>query len=482
MYAAPILTEVAMEKVSRFVLIGGLAVISLGLLTCQGPALRPTSMLTVVPTPTSTHNLPVPPNSFIPASATTPSAPYVIPSQACQLADFPIAREMLWRLDRFAWSPTGDALAYLGPNEPDDSFMAHLMLVAVPPIGTSQLLVPSAVGDPTWSPNGSQIAFVAFRPDDQLGTIMVVNTNGSGLLDLLPGDAARTDPGTGYKAIEGWWDENHLIVTTNCGTGCRRPMILDFHKHTLEPILPSGQEGESYAYSPDHTSIVVTSGANPQIGVISQDEQEISWLSGHGSLDPTWASFWTFFADWSPDSSYILFLRQPSDGSAPPELWIWDKETRQVSALLSGVIAARWSPRGDQIAFVTLGQPHLGPDGGWQDVVAAPQGPNPLGVGLYQWPEGKIIAFLESGEVDFGYRYLMESLQSLAPVWSPDGRQLVYYDGIGQAWILSVDELSQYRVPTLGYPTDEARWSPDGKMLAIRVSDSLQIFTIPCSP
>lgn len=472
--------EVAMEKANRLVLIGGLAVISLGLLTCQGPALRPASMLTVEPT--STHNLPILPNSSIPASVTTPSAPYVIPSQACQSADLSIVGEMLWRLDRFAWSPTGDALAYLGSNEPDDSFMAPLMLIAAPPIGTSQLLVPSAVGDPTWSPNGSQIAFVAFRPDDQLGTIMVVNTDGTGLLDLLPGDAARTDPGTGYKAIEGWWDEDHLVVATNCGTGCRHPMVLNLRRHTLEPILPSDQEGSSYVWSPDHTSIVVTSGANPQIGVISQDEQEISWLSGHGSLDPTWASFWTFFADWSPDSSHILFLRQPSDGSAPPELWVWDKETRQVSALLSGVIAARWSPRGDQIAFVTLGQPHLGPDGEWQGVVATPQGPNPLGVGLYQWPEGKIIAFLESGEVDFGYRYLMESLQSLAPVWSPDGRQLVYYDGIGQVWILSVDELSQYRVPTLGYPMDEARWSPDGKSLAIRVSDSLQIFAIPCSP
>ena len=130
MYAAPLLTEVAMEKAYRLVLIGGLVVIGLGLLTCQGPALWPASMLTVEPT--STHNLPILLNSSIPASMTTPSAPHVIPSQACQLADLSMVGGMLWRLDRFAWSPTGDALAYLGPNEPDDSFMAPLKAMVLP--------------------------------------------------------------------------------------------------------------------------------------------------------------------------------------------------------------------------------------------------------------------------------------------------------------------------------------------------------------
>lgn len=479
MYAAPIFTEVAMEKVRHLLLISGLVVISLGLLTCQGPAPRSTSMLTVVPT--LTHSLPLLPSSSISASATVPSAPRVIPSQACRLADLPIANEMLWQLDRFAWSPTGDRLAYVGPAESADALTGSLMLVTAPHFNTPQPLAPSAVGDPTWSPDGSQIAFVAFRSDDQQGTIMVINTDGSGLLDLLPEDAARTDPGIGFKAIEGWWDETHLLVATNCGAGCRRPMMLDLQAHDLKPILPAGQEGSSYAWSPNRTFIAVTSGVNPQIGVISQGE-EIFWLSGHGAPDSTWTFFWTFFADWSPDSAHMLFIRQPSDGSAPPELWAWNTETRESSMLLLGVIAARWSPRGDRIAFVTLGQPRFGPDGKWQGVDAAPQGPNPIGIGLYRWPEGEIITFFEAGEVDFGYRYLVESSQSLAPVWSPDGRQLVYSDGRKQAWVLSVDEWSQYEVPTRGHPTDEARWSSDGKRLALRVSDSLQIFAIPCSP
>lgn len=252
----------------------------------------------------------------------------------------------------------------------------------------------------------------------------------------------------------------------------------------MEPIFPLSLQGVSYAWSPDRTAAVVTSGANHQIGVISEMGREISWLSGHGALDPAWTSFWTFFADWSPDSSRFLFLRQPDNASEPPELWVWNMRTGEGFSLLSGVIAARWSPRGDLIAFLTLGRPRFTSDGNWQGAVTAPQGPNPLGLGLYQYPEGKIIAFFEIGKVDLDHNFLVESIQSqsFAPLWSPDGKQLVYYDGMGRAWILLVDELSQYELLTQRSSTDEAKWSPDGGKLAITMSGRLRIFAIPCSP
>jgi len=457
-------------------------IIVLGLSACQGSVSLPSPSVTdepTVTTPLAGTISPIPSPHGIPS---TFASPLTIPPQTCLLADLPIISGTLWQLHRFAWSPTGDRLAYVGTAEPADALTGPLMLVAAPHFDTPQPLAPNAIGDPTWSPDGSQIAFVAFRSNDQLGTIMTATINeGPDLLDLLPGDMARTDPGTGYKAIDSWLDER-LVVMTNCGTGCRQPLVLDFKEGTMEPIFPLSPQGVNYAWSPDRTAIVVTSGANPQIGVMLDIDGEISWLSGHGALDPAWTSFRTFFADWSPDSSHFLFLRQPDNASEAPELWVWNIRAGEGSPLLSGVIAARWSPRGDQIAFLTLGQPDLPPNGNWQGVVAVPRGPNPLGVGLYQYPEGRIITFIEIGKVDLDYRFLVESLQSFAPLWSPDGRQLVYYDDMRRAWILSVDELSQYEVPTQRYPTDEARWSPDGRRLAITMADRLQIFAVPCSP
>jgi len=477
------LVEVVVVKPICFVLRAWLAiVIVLGLLACQGSISQPAPSLSgepTVTTPPAGTTTPTTPPHRIPSTFINP---HTIPPQACLLADLPIINGTLSQLHRFAWSPTGDGLAYVGPAEPADSLTGPLMLVAAPRFDTPQPLASSAAGDPTWSPDGSQIAFVAFRSNDQLSTIITITVNGGpDLRDLLPGDMARTDPGTGYKAIDGWLDER-LVVLTNCGTGCRRPWYLDFRKSTMEPIFPLSLQGISYAWSPDRTAVVVTSGANHQIGVISDMGREISWLSGHGAPDPAWTPFWTFFADWSPDSSRFLFLRQPDNASEPPELWVWNIRTGEGSPLLSGVIAARWSPRGDSIAFLTLGQPRLTPDGNWQGVVTTPQGPNPLGLGLYQYPEGKIITLFEIGKVDLDYNFLVESIQSFAPLWSPDGRQLVYYDGMGRAWILLVDELSQYELLTRRSSTDEAKWSPDGRKLAIATSGRLRIFAIPCSP
>lgn len=456
-----------------------------GLSACKQtvtPSANPTTMptATVPPTPLATTTLLSLSSSEVTAGAPTPLA---ISTQDCLLTEIPLLNERLWLLKSFAWSPREDRLAYIGPNsdKADISLTGTLMLI-VPHSDTPQILASNAIGDPTWSPDGSQIAFVAFRPSDQLGTIMIVNADGSNLTDTLPENTARTDPGAGYKAIEGWWDGDQIVVSTNCGAGCRRLMLLDLRRQALEPILPSGQEGNNYVWSPDRASIVVTNGANPQIGVISQNEEEVSWLSGHGSLDITQASSWTFFADWSPDSSHLLFLHQPNDGSRLPELWVWNRETQVMSALLTNVIAARWSPQGDQIAFLALGQPQLASTRSFKGTVSDHEGSNALVVGLYQYLEGGVTTLGEVGSVDVGINSIEELTQSPVLVWSPDGELLAYFDAVGHARLFPKNEFSQYEIPTRGYLPDAVSWSSDGKKLAVQASEYLQIFAVPCLP
>jgi len=153
-------------------------IIVLGLSACQGSVSLPSPSVTdepTVTTPLAGTISPIPSPHGIPS---TFASTHTVPPQACLLADLPITSGTLWHLHRFAWSPTGDRLAYVGPAEPADSPTGPLMLVAAPRFDTPQPLAPSAVGDPTWSPDGSQIAFVAFRSDDQLGTIITVNVEG----------------------------------------------------------------------------------------------------------------------------------------------------------------------------------------------------------------------------------------------------------------------------------------------------------------
>ncbi len=396
------------------------------------------------------------------------------PAETAPVAELPLLEDFAGRTKRFAWSPTGEALAYVAPDEAHEG---ALWLVTAPDFGSPQLLARPALSDPTWTPDGTQIAFVTRRLEDALGTVMLINADGTGTRDLFPGEEARTDPGAGFKAIEGWWDPEHLVVATHCGSGCRRPLTLDLAQQTWEVLFAPGQEGSSYAWSPDRSALVVTAGFNPQIGILPHLEDEISWLSGHGALDPDWATFWTFFADWSPDGTHVLFLHQPAESTEPPELWLWDVAGAEASFHLPGVVAAQWAPDGEQIAFLAWGVPDIAPEGRWSEVSVDPQGPNPLGVGLYHPATGEVVTFFAVGEVTLDSGNLASSPPTLA--WSPEGSRLLYGDGTGRTWILAGNGGAPYELPAQGQPPGRGvRWSPDGRWLALPDGPVLRIYAL----
>ncbi|HRU94612.1 MAG TPA: hypothetical protein P5195_05210, partial [Anaerolineae bacterium] len=70
----------------------------------------------------------------------------------------------------------------------------------------------------------------------------------------------------------------------------------------------------------------------------------------------------------------------------------------------------------------------------------------------------------------------------LTLAWSPDGSQLVYGDGTGQTGVLAADGVSYYALPAQARPPSRnARWSPDGRWLALPDGSRLRIYAIPCA-
>ena len=359
------------------------------------------------------------------------------------------------------------------------------MLAEAPQFDKPRRLASNVIGDLFWSPDDSRIAFVSARSDN-LETVMTVASDGSCLHDWFPGELAQTDAGKGSKAMIGWADESSLWVMTNCGAGCRRLWQLHLEDGALREINFFNESnrviwGSDYIWSPDHDQVVFISGGDIQIGLTGAAGQEVKWLSGAygGQIQ-------TVFADWSPDGSALLYLRQSLDEadmpSEPPELWVWDVANERGTQLLPGTIAASWSPAEDLIAFLSLGNIRYTADGKWQGTTATLEGPNLLGVGLYRRREGRVIVFAPIGEIDIGCRWLGQLQQQLLrPTWSPDGERLAYRDSAGKAWVLSATELTQYDLDTGGDPVTGIRWSPDGRVLAASTLGRLWVFAVPCS-
>ncbi len=147
-----------------------------------------------------------------------------IAAQACLLSDFSAMQSDKAQGDLTAWQPGADALAYMAPSQRSSWYIGEVTLASGKDFATRITLAPNvqASGDLTWSPSGKTLAFLAFRPNENVYTVMTVQADGSGLTDLFPTDLARTDARTSQKAIIGWKGENILQVLSSCGEECRQ--------------------------------------------------------------------------------------------------------------------------------------------------------------------------------------------------------------------------------------------------------------------
>jgi Tol biopolymer transport system component len=384
-----------------------------------------------------------------------------------------------------AWSPDGHTLAYVSTTDHSAETQAEMRFTPGRPFNTLEIQASGEVNNLAWSPEGSRLALSVIRGEDQLFTILVAGADGSNIRDLMPGEAAQTGTGVATKRIHSWWDDSRLLILAHCGTGCSRPFLLNLLDRKQTPFFELGREGEylgaDYMWSPDKKWVVVLSGASPQLGIAPGEGGEITWLSGRGAVNPDWEGFFTFSPSWAPDSSRFAFLRQPSDTSGPPELWVWEVQSDHAIHLLDGVASAVWSPLSeDGITVLTLGEPNLAPDGSWQGVSALPDGPNALRMGVYSINSKKMVAFEDLGETALGYRQPDGfSTQLLPPLWSPDSWRIAYRDAHNSPLVLSIG-YGRANLETDGELVTGFEWSPDGAMLAVKTENNVWVYSLPC--
>jgi len=246
----------------------------------------------------------------------------VIPAQACPVVTLPALRADTPQDGFMAWKPASDGLAYVAARSDQEWYVGDLAVASGKDFSTSATLTKDiqVAGDMLWSPDGTTIAFAAYRQEDAVYTVMVAGENRAAV-DLFPGQAAHTDAFASPKQVLQWVSPTLLSVDVTCGMDCEQ--LLDVNV-TDGVISKSGD--------PVRKGAVVPAAA-----------------ATAGRALPTGEPFPPMSSQvWSPDGSQIAFL---DDQGNPWLLSVKDFTQYPLNVNNGNVMEMAWSPDGKLLAI-----------------------------------------------------------------------------------------------------------------------------------
>lgn len=187
------------------------------------------------------------------------------------------------------WSPDGTHIAFVGYGGP-----SNIYVINADGSNETNLTNANEVDEfPAWSPDGTRIAFSAFSSSDSVDHVYVINTDGSHRIRLTNNEGA--DP---------TWspDGKHIafVSTDNSNGGI---YVIDSDGNNQQKLPDSSIHDSQPAWSPDGTRIAFTSygsNGNRDIYVMNADGTNRVSLT-NGSASETYPS-------WSPDGTHIAFV------------------------------------------------------------------------------------------------------------------------------------------------------------------------------
>ncbi|MEY2474746.1 MAG: TolB protein [Actinomycetota bacterium] len=384
-------------------------------------------------------------------------APFLYVMDADGSDQHQVGAEIAWTP---SWSPDGRLVYQEAPGG---------KLHVINADGTGLLTLTNGPGHdfhPSWSPDGSRIAFTSDRDGEH--QIYAVDADGS--------DQTRLTTTTGYATQPDWSpDGSRLAFSRGSGT---HTMHADGSGQVPLVAAPANSPGNGPKWSPDGTRFAVTAWVDAvgHIDVMRADGTRRSTVLTDAT-SPSWqpvtpATGRLVFH--SPASGRPALYTSNADGSDTQPLFAQPEDALEVYPA--------WSPDGSKVAFLsTRGNQELllwvaNADG----TDAREIGGDP---GLVQpaWsPDGTRLAY-SSGGYDPGYRIRLIGVDgtgdtevpgqtgaNIWPTWSPDGRRIAFASSDGESSGIHVmDADGSNHVPLTSGPDDDTPdWSPDGRLIA----------------
>ncbi len=318
------------------------------------------------------------------------------------------------------YSPVGGRLVFASSLE--GSTASDIYVINADGTGRARL-TRSGAEFPDWSPDGSRIAF-----NLQSGGIVVMNADGT------DHDTLTNQPGDGFAA----WSPDGARLAYSLQSG----QIGVIRPDGTGRIILTDEPGGSYRWSPDGTRIVYLD-RGLRINVIYADGTRHVMMPE--VPEPAWIS-------WSPDSRRLLF--EAGATGERDHIYIVNADgtgLERLTDLNQDDYNPAWSPDGSRIAFISS---------------RVPANPYQSYHVFTMSPIGDDIRQITKGELQY-FR---------APVWSPEGTQLLVNYGrglINGLTTINVADGSGGGINLFKQPF--AAWSPDGSFLTWDVGGDIWI-------
>ena len=260
---------------------------------------------------------------------------------------------------------------------------------------------PAFEGVPSWSPDGSRVAYVRFAEDGS-SEIHVLNADGTG-------DRIVVGRESGQNILPTWSPDGRQIAFASAPRDDSAIWVVGSDGLNPRRLTPDSIRANDPVWSPDGSLIAYTAGdPAPSLHVMSPDGSSVRRLtSPDATLLINWGSLW------SPDGSRLAFVGRDAGGSG--QVQVVNRDGGDVLNLTEGTDdkgAPAWSPDGTELAFWSdrdgAGEIYAIPStgGSWRRLTTG-SGLSGVVVALLWSPDGRKIAVWTP--LEFGDIYVLDA-------------------------------------------------------------------------